>query len=555
MKSRFPVLAAFITLSLSSLIAYAQPPPNDNFASPTIITGYPVTAYGTNIDATIEMNEPLPHGYEYLVDKSIWFEWTAPTSGLVYISTYDSKTIQEMWEWPAMEYDMIAHPAVWIGNSLDELVEVRSGGSAESRYINVTSGTTYRIAVYGIQNGAMFDYGNIVLSITNDASSHIAGTVTGPDGTTPLQGILVQAGPPDGNWWANSSWDFTDISGQYTIRGLSNATYRVLFADWEDLYGYVAEYYDNAFDIATGDDIIIPSGANVTNINASLAEAAEISGTVTGPDGVTPLKWIDVSLRRWTGSFWKEILYTETDVTGNYMIGGIAEGTYRLRFKDWDEDYITEVYVDAPDLDSGTDIVITAGSSTEIDASLAEASKISGIVTGPDGLTPAEAILLLYLWNGLEWKEVSSRTAYNGEFSIGGLIAGTYRIEIKDSPYDNADYEGIFFDNQSSFASASDIILPSATTISNLTASLDLTRPRLIGLRPTAVGTEISFEGVEGRDYMLQRGIMGSNYWIDVGASITCELGTNMLNDADSPAQAIWRIRRAPETESIWYPW
>ena len=52
--------------------AAAAPPPNDNFAEATELTGLPAEATGSNVEATREADEPTPGGH------SIWFKWTAP---------------------------------------------------------------------------------------------------------------------------------------------------------------------------------------------------------------------------------------------------------------------------------------------------------------------------------------------------------------------------------------------------------------------------------------------------------------------------------------------
>jgi hypothetical protein len=53
--------------------ANAAPPPNDNFADATEMTGLPAEATGSNVDATREPDEPVAGS------GSIWFKWTAPT--------------------------------------------------------------------------------------------------------------------------------------------------------------------------------------------------------------------------------------------------------------------------------------------------------------------------------------------------------------------------------------------------------------------------------------------------------------------------------------------
>jgi len=65
------VVAWLLLLSASAAAA----PPNDNFADAAEMTGLPAEATGSNVDATLEPDEPI------FGERSIWFRWTAPTDG------------------------------------------------------------------------------------------------------------------------------------------------------------------------------------------------------------------------------------------------------------------------------------------------------------------------------------------------------------------------------------------------------------------------------------------------------------------------------------------
>ncbi len=64
------------------------PPANDSFAKRTLLVGANVTALGTNRDATSETGDPRNAGVAG--GRSVWWSWTAPTTGLVTISTAGS---------------------------------------------------------------------------------------------------------------------------------------------------------------------------------------------------------------------------------------------------------------------------------------------------------------------------------------------------------------------------------------------------------------------------------------------------------------------------------
>ena len=104
------------------------PPPNDNFANRTAITGAPVTVAGTTVDATLEPGEPNTLG------GSVWWSWTAPVPGQVHIFTSGSAHITPF--------------AVFTGNSVTTLTEVTRAPfpSPDQVWFPVLAGRTYEIA-------------------------------------------------------------------------------------------------------------------------------------------------------------------------------------------------------------------------------------------------------------------------------------------------------------------------------------------------------------------------------------------------------------------------
>ena len=71
-----------------------------------------------------------------------------------------------------------------------------------------------------------------------------------------------------------------------------------------------------------------------------------------------------------------------TDETGDFSIGGLAAGTYRLKFSSPDDTHLTEYYNDKESLETATDIVVTAAETvTGKDAVLGLSGFIEGNVT------------------------------------------------------------------------------------------------------------------------------------------------------------------------------
>jgi hypothetical protein len=132
---------------------------NDNFANAQDLgSGLTASATGSNVAATKEAGEPNHAGDAG--GASVWYRWTAPTSGQIRIHVCNS------------DFDTLL--AVYTGSSVDSLTPIASndqGCGNQSRVVfNAVAGTTYRIAVDGWSN---------------------AGT------TTPAQGtIKLELGPP-----------------------------------------------------------------------------------------------------------------------------------------------------------------------------------------------------------------------------------------------------------------------------------------------------------------------------------------------------------------------
>ena len=117
-------------------------PANDNFSSATTISGASGSTSGSSAGATMQTSEPKPSAQSN-VGASVWYKWTAPSTGTATIDTTGSG------------FDTVL--AVYTGTSLTSLSEVKSdddgGGSNTSKLtFQATSGTTYRIAVYGYNN-------------------------------------------------------------------------------------------------------------------------------------------------------------------------------------------------------------------------------------------------------------------------------------------------------------------------------------------------------------------------------------------------------------------
>jgi|GEM_PF-840745 len=150
-------------------------PGNDLFANRVAMSGTTASASGANHGATAEAGEPAHAGYA--ASRSVWWSWTAPTSGQVTIDTIGS------------DFDTLL--ALYTGSALTGLTAVASddqsgGGNTSLVRVPVAAGTTYQIAVDGWQGQA----GGVQLHIA------LSGGAPGNDlfaNRTPLNGSPVTA--------------------------------------------------------------------------------------------------------------------------------------------------------------------------------------------------------------------------------------------------------------------------------------------------------------------------------------------------------------------------
>jgi hypothetical protein len=136
-----------VAQSSSAFVIGSAVPANDAFAARVSLTGSAKTVSGSNHNATKEAGEP-----DHASDEgghSVWWSWTAPSSGTYRITTREST------------FDTLL--AVYTGSSLANLSLVAQNddgpnmGTASSVTITANAGTAYQIAVdgYGGEAGAI----------------------------------------------------------------------------------------------------------------------------------------------------------------------------------------------------------------------------------------------------------------------------------------------------------------------------------------------------------------------------------------------------------------
>jgi hypothetical protein len=378
----------------------------------------------------------------------------------------------------------------------------------------------------------------------------ISGIVTGPGGTPVLPGIKVTAWRKGSFVWSGSG-KTTSSSGAYTFTGLTAGTYRMEFTD--DSNGvYAHETYDHSPLLSAGTDLIVTAGSS-TNINVSLASASVIKGKAFGPDGSTGVSGISVWAYLHDGNLGWRCMgeYANSDSTGGYTIGGLAATTYRVKFQDSENgDYVLQVYANATDLDSGTDVDLPASTTvSNINLTLAQAGKISGRVWTTNGIPLSDGWADVLMWDGSRWTyATASGGSLNneGRYTTGGLSSGVYRVQFhtQDEKMLNEVY-----DNALEPEYGANITVTAGNTVSNIDAVLDTPAwpPRIVRLAPAYSWYKVAFTATNRATCVLQTTASFTNDWNDVETNTYTLKGVNTFSVYPSVYSPLdirfWRIR------------
>ena len=218
-------------------------------------------------------------------------------------------------------------------------------------------------------------------------------------------------------------------------RRLASGTYRVCFADYGNTY--VGECWNDKATVEQASTSRWPKAPRWPAWMQCLGKEARIAGQ---PDRRSPVLDVanhSVSIRQkvvgldacGTGS-----KSGQTDSSGNYEIGGLRAGTYRVCFDGYNTDFLSECWNDKAtvELADGHRRGDRGARVTGKDAVLARAGRISGTVTNSAG----DGIPNLYVnvqqkpVGASSWQAITSApTNGQGIVRVRWLsVAGTYRV-------------------------------------------------------------------------------------------------------------------------------
>jgi hypothetical protein len=174
-------------------LTQAEPPPNDDIANAEPLSGKTAVAAGTNVGATREDGEPANSWYS--LNGSVWYRWTAPTTGTAVFSAQSSSFTPVLFAYP--------------GSALPGAQAVATGSGSLRFY--ATAGTTYSISVAGTYsaNAAFTLKLDLLEPPANDLfanATELAGTAVDASGST-VNATQEKCEPiHDDNYYDPSVW-------------------------------------------------------------------------------------------------------------------------------------------------------------------------------------------------------------------------------------------------------------------------------------------------------------------------------------------------------------
>jgi uncharacterized repeat protein (TIGR01451 family) len=200
-----------------NLMAAIGSPPNDIFDNRMVINGDTGQLTANNLNATQEGGEPNHAGNSS--NTSVWWSWTAASTGIASIDTHDSNV------------DTVL--AVYTGTALNNLAIVAandndgSAGNASGVSFAAQADTTYLIAVSGSNSGtgqihlnwSLEQQADLALVMSGSNSSVTTGEsltydlVVTNNGPSPATGVTVVDTVPAGSIIESIPTDCTESSG------------------------------------------------------------------------------------------------------------------------------------------------------------------------------------------------------------------------------------------------------------------------------------------------------------------------------------------------------
>ncbi|MFI4989821.1 MAG: carboxypeptidase regulatory-like domain-containing protein [Solirubrobacterales bacterium] len=331
-----------------------------------------------------------------------------------------------------------------------------------------------------------------VLGASVPVAAHAAGTggikglVTASETEAAIAGIEVCARaivePPVAEQCAQ-----TNTSGEYEIAALSAGQYEVRFAAPEESeLNYFGQFYNGKPTEAEADQVSVSEGVVSAEIDAGLASAGEVRGTVVQTEGKAVSGIHVCALFASTGLVDRCVL---SKPDGSYTIARLPSGSYEIEFAgslDAALGYSTQFYNGVFSRTLATSVEVTAGPTPKegVDATLQAAGSIAGTVTSASTKAGLAAVRVCASDASID-VERCAETAAGGAYALAGLPPGSYRLYFDPSALGGA-YAPQYYDAQPTALAAEPVAVAPGGSVQGIDAVLQgvpvaLLKPAIVG--------------------------------------------------------------------------
>jgi protocatechuate 3,4-dioxygenase beta subunit len=229
---------------------------------------------------------------------------------------------------------------------------------------------------------------------------------------------------------SDAGFSATNASGAFSLTGLNPGTYKlqvVAPTDANLLDGFFTTANANHFTTASASASGIIVGPSKSGIAIKVPAGFTISGHITTTGG-TALAGVTVF-----GAGSTTFDSRTTDASGNYTLRGLAAGAYTL-FLTGSANFLHGVFTTAnanhfSTTAASASTVSVGPNKTGVNARIPTGFSISGKITNPSG-TPLAGVAVPA--NSATGYRGFASTDVNGNYTIQGLAAGTYKIGMSD---------------------------------------------------------------------------------------------------------------------------
>jgi hypothetical protein len=291
---------------------------------------------------------------------------------------------------------------------------------------------------------------NVTVETAGAVSGYVRDRLSGA-GVPNRQVIFYSYTAWTGEWegWLSTT---TDADGYYSalVTWPHTVRARVIPAGAPDTYP--EQWYDDSFSLETATEVSLDVGETQA-LEITIWPGASISGRVSASG--EPAVGVTVTALRLKGGEWLSAAAATTDETGDYTIGALPRGTYRVRFTSESPDLFDTYYPVSRAVEDGADVVLDNGEAAEdIDCDMGPAGKVVASVSGSGAVPLGYVRGYLFRSTVSGWQLHEAIDEWDGHLLFGGLQTGTYCLAVDgidfgadQSPADWTFYGGEFYND------------------------------------------------------------------------------------------------------------